>query len=155
MSNALNDSESAASFDRIEEFLKKSGWSYERLDSGEATDGSFILETSEPDCLVELFLDGRLAFQFGVDMEEMRSLLTGDQTEDMADDELVRVARYHLKPIVDRYRLPLVREGLEETVDATPDYYSITFEKHLDLSDPMRAMHEVARCLMILEKTSA
>ncbi|HEY5594950.1 MAG TPA: hypothetical protein VIL61_07320, partial [Nitrospiria bacterium] len=104
--------------------------------------------------LVELFSDGRFACQFGVDMEEMRNLLTGDQTEDMADDELVRVARYHLKAIVDRYRAALLKQGFEEGIEATPDHYAITFHVMLDLSHPDRAVHQVAQYLLALETPS-
>jgi len=136
--------------DGVEAAFKKSGWSYERLDGPGG--GSLLLNLPEADCLVELFGDGRLACQFGVDMEEMRNLLTGDQTEDMADDELVRVARYHLKPIVDRYRAALLREGLEEGVDATSDHYAIVFQAVLDLSSPQQVAHKVARCLLALEE---
>jgi hypothetical protein len=138
--------------DDIEAAFKKLGWSYERLDGQDEHGGSLLLNLPEADCLVELFGDGRLACQFGVDMEEMRSLLTGDQTEDMADDELVRVARYHLKPIVDRYRAALLREGLEETAEATSDHYAIVFQTVLDLSSPQQVAHKVARCLLALEE---
>lgn len=148
----MSDPDDRSALDNIEEAVKKSGWSYERL--GDGGGGSLLLAAAEANCLVELFSDGRLACQFGVDMEEMRGLLTGDQTEDMADDELVRVARYHLRPIVDRYRAALLKEGLEETVEATPDYYAISFQIRLDLSNPRQVMHHVARCLLALEQAS-
>ncbi|MBI3611511.1 MAG: hypothetical protein HY204_12530 [Nitrospirae bacterium] len=147
----MSNPERRSVLDDIEAAVQQSGWSYERLGDGESG-GSLLLAAPEPDCLAELFSDGRFACQFGVDMEEMRSLLTGDQTEDMADDELVRVARYHLKPIVDRHRAALLKEGLEEGIEATPDYYAITFQTRLDLSDPQKAMHRIARCLLALER---
>ena len=137
--------------DGIAEAMKKAGLSYERL-GGDG--GSLVLDTPETDCLVELSSDGRFACQFGVDMGEMRNLLTGEQTEDMADDELVRVARYHLKTIVDRYRSVLLQEGLEEAVDATEHYYAIAFRTQLDLSDPQKALHHIARYLLAIEKRS-
>jgi hypothetical protein len=87
-------------------------------------------------------------------MEEMRNQLTGDQTEDMADDELVRVARYHLKPIVDRYRAALLKQGFEEGIDATPDHYAITFQTVLDLSNPAQTVHQMAKYLLVFEKPS-
>lgn len=136
--------------DNVEAAFKKLGWSFERLDGEGDHGGSLLMNLPDADCLVEVFGDGRLACQFGVDMEEMRSLLTGSQTEDMADDELVYVARYHLKPIVDRYRPGLLREGLEECVEATPDHYAIVFQTVLDLSSPQRVAHKVARCLLAL-----
>jgi len=121
----VSEAEQTSGLDLIEAEMEKAGWKYESLGSDEGTVGSLLIETDESDCLVEIFPDGRFACQFGVDIEEMRSLLTGDQTEDMQDDELVRVVRYHLKPIVDRYRALLLKEGLEEGVDATPHYYAM------------------------------
>ncbi|MEK6684409.1 MAG: hypothetical protein AABY46_07100 [Nitrospirota bacterium] len=145
----MSDPKQSSSLDKVEEAFKKLGWSYERLEGGDSG-GSLLLVLPEMDCLVELFSDGRFACQFGVDMEEMRNLLTGDQTEDMADDELVRVARYHLKSIVDRYRAALLKEGLDEGIEATPDHYAITFETRLDLSAPEQVTHKAARCLLAL-----
>ncbi|MBI3597433.1 MAG: hypothetical protein HY203_09800 [Nitrospirae bacterium] len=147
----MSSPENRPLLDDIEAAFKKLGWSYERLTGEGEHGGSLLLNLPEADCLVELFGDGRLACQFGVDMEEMRNLLTGDQTEDMADDELVRVARYHLKAVVDRYRAALLREGLEETAEATPDHYAIVFQTVLDLSSPQQVAHKVARCLLALE----
>ena len=150
----MSDPESPSLLGRMMEVFDAAGWSYEPLEESGGFVRSLILENPDPDCLVELFTNGRLACQFGVDMEEMRNLLTGDQTEDMQDDELVRVARYHLKPIVDRYRTALRKEGFEEGEDATPDYYAITFGVQLDLSDARKAMHEIARYLLVLGSPS-
>lgn len=148
----MSESEKASNLDELEALMKGLGWSFERLEEELGTGVSLLLETPEEDCLVEIFSDGRLACQFGVDMEEMRNLLTGDQTEDMQDDELVRVARDHLRPIVGRYRQALIKEGLEEGVDATPDYYAILFETRVDLSDTQKVMHDLARYLLVFEK---
>lgn len=148
----MSDSDPRAALGEVEAAFQKQGWSFERLEGGDGPGASLLLNLPEADCLVELFSDGRFACQFGVDMEEMRNLLTGDQTEDMADDELVRVARFHLKTIVDRYRAALLKAGLEEGVDATSDYYAITFQTMLDLSRPDQVVHEVARYLLAFEK---
>lgn len=143
--------EDAASLEIIEQTLKQSGRTYERLNSSSGA-ASLLLETKESDCVVEIFSDGRFACQFGVDMEEMRNLLTGNQTEDMADDELVRVARYHIRPIVDRHRFALLREGFVEEVDANPDYYAITFHTYLDLADPQETIRRMEIIIALLEK---
>jgi hypothetical protein len=150
----MSDPKQPSALDPIEAAFKKLGWSYERLEGGGENGASLLLVLPETDCLVELFSDGRFACQFGVDMEEMRNQLTGDQTEDMADDELVRVARYHLKPIVDRYRAALLKQGFEEGIDATPDHYAITFQTVLDLSNPAQTVHQMAKYLLVFEKPS-
>ncbi|HEY4485128.1 MAG TPA: hypothetical protein VI702_02235 [Nitrospiria bacterium] len=135
--------------DGIEAALKKAGVGCERMAGSE---GSLMIGAPDEDSVVELYPDGRFACQFGVDMEELRGLLTGDQTEDMADDELVRVARYHLKPTVDRHRAALIKEGLEESVDATKDYYAIVFGASFDLSDPQSVLQKITRILAVLKK---
>lgn len=151
----MSEPKQASALDKVEAAIKKLGWSYERLEGYGDAGGSLLLVLPETDCLVELFSDGRFACQFGVDMEEMRNLLTGDQTEDMADDELVRVARYHLKAIVDRYRAALLKQGFEEGIEATPDHYAITFHTRLDLSNPEKAVHQVAQYLLTFEKPAS
>ena len=149
----MSDPKQSSALDKVEEAFKKLGWSYERLEGGDSG-GSLLLVLPETDCLAELYSNGRFACQFGVDMEEMRNLLTGDQTEDMADDELVRVARYHLKAIVDRYRPALLKQGFEEGIEATADHYAITFHIMLDLSRPAQAVHQMAQYLLTFEKPS-
>jgi hypothetical protein len=151
----MSDSDRRAALDEVESAFQRLGWSYERLEGGDGHGASLLMNLPEADCLVELYSDGHFACQFGVDMEEMRNLLTGDQTEDMADDELVRVARYHLKTIVDRYRPALLKAGLEEGVDATSDHYAITFQTMLDLSHPDQVVHQVARYLLAFEKQAS
>jgi hypothetical protein len=151
----MSDSDRRAALGEIEAAFQRLGRSTERLEGGDGHGASLLLNVPEADCLVELSSDGRFACQFGVDMEEMRNLLTGDQTEDMADDELVRVARYHLKTIVDRYRAALLNAGLVEGVDATSDYYAITFQTMLDLSRPDEVVHQVARYLLVFEKPAS
>ncbi len=151
----MSESKQASALDKVEAAIKKLGWSYERLEGYSDHGSSLLLVLPETDCLVELYSDGRFACQFGVDMEEMRNLLTGDQTEDMADDELVRVARYHLKSIVDRYRPSLLKQGFEEGTEATADHYAITFQLHLDLSHPEKAVHQIAQHLLVIEKPAS
>jgi len=63
----------------------------------------------------------------------------------------VRSARYHLKRIVDRYRAALLKAGFQEGIDATADHYAITFDTRIDLSDPQRVVHEIARHLLALD----
>lgn len=151
----MSEPKQASALDKVETAFKKLDWSYERLEGYSDHGTSLLLVLPETDCLVELFSDGRFACQFGVDMEEMRNLLTGDQTEDMADDELVRVARYHLKAIVDRYRAALLKQGFEEGIEATPDHYAITFQTRLDLSNPDQVVHQVAQYLLTFEKPAS
>ncbi|HSG06402.1 MAG TPA: hypothetical protein VLB09_08390 [Nitrospiria bacterium] len=139
---------------QIEERARRAGWDFEALQGSRPEDRSLILARPSDDGMVELFADGRFAVQFGVDMEEMRNLLTGEQTEDMGDDELVRVARYHLKDQVDRFKPVLLKMGFVQGEDATEDYYAVTFETRLDFSDPDKTMKRLTELLGPLRKNN-
>ena len=129
----------------IEEGLKKAGIACQY--ANQESVNSILIPVKTADCLVELYSDGRLSCQFGVDMEELRTLLAGDTTEDIAEDELQRVARDHLRPLCHKYRPILINNGFEETIDVTEDYYAISFVKSVDLSDPNSVMVELQDCL--------
>jgi hypothetical protein len=132
----------------IQEGLREAGYSFDRIhqEAGE----SLLLVMERADCVVELMPDGRLACQFGVDMEELRTLVSGDSNEDIAEDELQRVAREHLRPRFQKFRPRLTAHGFEETVDTTAQYYAISFVKPLDLSDPPRVVSQLEDCLKLL-----
>lgn len=95
--------------------------------------------------LVELCADGRLVVLFGVDMDELRTLVSGDATEDLSEDELARVARDHLRPTVNAHKPWLKVEGFEEALDTSADHYAITFTKTLALNDPDAALGMIVR----------
>ena len=111
---------------------------------------SLLFQIEKADCLVELWADGRLCCQFGIDMEELRLLLAGSSTEDIAEDELQRVARDHLRPMVNKYRGALLSDGFEETVDTSEQHYAICFVKTLDLSSPETVVSTFQDCLQVL-----
>lgn len=86
--------------------------------------------------ILELISDGRLVALFGMDMDELRVLVSGDATEDLSEDELQRVARDNLRPAVNVYKPFFLLKGFEEGVDTGEGYYAIAFTKKLDLADP-------------------
>jgi hypothetical protein len=95
--------------------------------------------------LVELCADGRLIVLFGVDMDELRTLVSGDATEDLSDDELARVARDQLRPTVNAHKPWLKSDGFEEGIDASADHYAITFTKALGFKQTDAALAAIVR----------
>jgi hypothetical protein len=111
---------------------------------------SILLSVDQSDCLLELWADGKLSCQFGVDMEELRTLVAGSSNEDIAEDELQRVARDHLRPQFQKYRAPFLARGFEEAVETTEHSYAVCFNKTVDLSDPEAAARSVQDCLSVV-----
>ena len=131
----------------IEKGLREASITFQRVNQEKGN--SLLVPVETADCLVELYSDGRLTCQFGVDMEELRTLLAGDTAEDIAEDELQRVARDHLRPLFQKYRSALMANGFEETIDATEEYYAISFVKSVDLSDQNRVIAQLQDCLKL------
>ena len=92
-------------------------------------------------------MDGRLSVQFGMDMEELRTLLAESSTEDIAEDELQRVAKDHLRPMVQRYRPKLVALGFQEGKEVTEEYYAMSFQKTVLVADASDVISQVQDCL--------
>jgi len=111
---------------------------------------SLLVESEKTDCIVEVQGTGHLSVQFGVDMEELRTLLGGDTTEDIAEDELQRVARDHLRPVCNKFRSKLLAQGFEESLDAAKEYYAICFVKPLDSGNEGGVVSELQGCLKLL-----
>jgi len=107
----------------------------------EAGDGSIDF-TWEESFALHLGTNGILTCSFKVDMEEIRMLVSGDTTEDLSEDELCRVAREELRPMVDRYRRRFMQTGFEEGVESDRDQYAIVFTKSLSGMTPHEASEE-------------
>jgi hypothetical protein len=128
--------------------IREKGFPFEPLRQAEGE--SVLYRADKADCVIELWDSGRLTCQFGIDMEELRNLVSGSGNEDIAEDELQRVARDHLRPLSRRYGPGLKELGYEEIVDTAEHHYAISFEKTLNLSDPPAVLSEIQGCLSIL-----
>ncbi len=99
---------------------------------------------------LHLGTDGMLTCSFKVDLEELRTLISGDTTEDLSEDELCRVAREELRPCLDRYRWKLRQAGFQESVESDRDQYAIVFTKPLAAITPQEASDVVTWCREVL-----
>jgi len=95
--------------DPLKTLLSQSKMAFEETGRG---DGSLAIEADGAEYLLELCADGKLLCQFGVDLDELRGMISGGTTEDLSDDELQRSAREHLRPIVTKYRGKLIAAGV-------------------------------------------
>ena len=131
----------------IQEQLREAGLSFERIEQEGGV--SLLHSVEKEDCIVELWTNGRLSVQFGMDMDELRTLLAGSTTEDIAEDELQRVARDHLRPSVQRYRSKLIALDFREGIEVTEEYYAMSFQKTLVFAGPSDAISQIKNCLQL------
>ena len=134
--------------DPLKTLLSQSKMAFEETGRG---DGSLAIEADGAEYLLELCADGKLLCQFGVDLDELRGMISGGTTEDLSDDELQRSAREHLRPIVTKYRGKLIAAGFEEAIEANEEYYAITFKKRLDLARPDQIVETLKWCARLTQ----
>ncbi len=94
--------------------------------------GGLMIDGGPDDYLIEVDPVRGLRCLFGVDMEELRLLVSGSSNEDLGEDELQRVAREHLRPLFRRYQPIFASAGFEERVEVDPESYAIAFAKSID-----------------------
>lgn len=108
------------------------------------TGGPLMMDVGEDGWLLELTPDGRLLCQMGMDMEDIKSLMSEGTPEDLGTDEVAKQAKWYLQPAVAKHRKMLLGAGFEETTEMTDDYVATTFAKSIDFNQPEeveRAIH--------------
>jgi hypothetical protein len=114
----------AVEMDTLKNLLQQAGMSF-----SEDSTGRLVIAGGPDDYLIEVDPHGVVWCLFGVDMSELRLLVSGSSNEDLGEDELQRVAREHLRPLYRRYQALFVGAGFEEEVVVDADSYAIAFVK--------------------------
>ena len=112
--------------------------------------GAIAMDLGESGWMLELQPVERLLCQVGVDMEELRTLLSGPTAEDLSSDELQRVAKDHLRPSVRRYKAKLVEAGFEEATEVEEEFMAITFERPIDFQDVTEISETINWCRKLI-----
>ena len=120
----VRDESTAVDMDTFKSLLQQAGVSF-----SEESDGRLIIAGGSDDYLVEVNPHGNVWCLFGVDMSELRLLVSGSSNEDLGEDELQRVAREQLRPLQRRYQPLFAGAGFEEEVVVDADSYAIAFVK--------------------------
>ena len=97
--------------------------------------GAIVMNLGTSGWMLELQPVARLLCQVGVDLEELRTLLSGNTAEDLSSDELQRVAKDHLRGAVQQHKATLVEAGFQEKTDVEEEFMAITFERPIDFHD--------------------
>ena len=109
-------------------------------------DGPLLMDLGGDGWLLELTPEGRLLCQMGMDMEDIKSLMSDGTPEDLGTDEVAKQAKYYLQPAVAKYRKVLVGAGFEETTEMTDDYVAATFAKTVDFHKPEDVERAIQWC---------
>src|SRR2546430_11241139 len=88
--------------------------------------GALGLPLATEGWMLEITPDGRIICQTGVDMDDIKSLLSDGTPEDLGTDELAKQAKHYLQPAVAKFIAAIVRAGFEETTEMTEEYVAGT-----------------------------
>ncbi|MBI4402471.1 MAG: hypothetical protein HY581_12670 [Nitrospirae bacterium] len=108
--------------------------------------GALALPLGTEGWLLEITPDGRMICQTGMDMEDIKSLLSDGTPEDLGTDELAKQAKYYLQPAVSKVRKTLLGAGFEENTEMTDEYVAVTFHRPVDFQKLDEVMKAVRWC---------
>ena len=114
--------------------------------------GPLSMELGSDGWLYELTPDGRVLCQYGIAMDDVRSLMSDGTTEDLGSDELAKQAKYFIQPAVSKYRQLLLQSGFSEQTDMNDDFVAATFERAVDLTNPAAVQSLTAWCMRTIGK---
>ena len=106
--------------------------------------GALMMDLGEEGWLLELTPDRRLLCQMGMDLEDIKSLMSDGTPEDLGTDEVAKQVKYYIQPAVSKFRQRLRDAGFEETTEMNDDYVAAIFQKPVDFAKPEeieRAIH--------------
>jgi hypothetical protein len=113
--------------------------------------GAISLALKDEDCLVEIHPDRSMVCLFGLDLDDLRGMISGGATEDLSSDELQRVARDSLRQTIGPRAMALRRVGYEEKIQATDEYFILCYQKILEEKEEEKLLKGIRQCLNIVE----
>ena len=104
--------------------------------------GSLALGLDEEEgWMLEVTPDGRVICQIGMDMDDIKHLMSDGTCEDLGSDEVAKQAKFYLQPAVTKKRHVLLGAGFEESTDMNDQYVATLFQRAVDF----RNLEDVAR----------
>jgi hypothetical protein len=97
--------------------------------------------------MLELTPDGRLLCQYGMALDDVMTLLSDGTPEDLGTDEIAKQAKYYIQPEVSKYRAILLKSGFSEQTEITDDYVAASFERSIDLTNPIAVQDLMRWCV--------
>jgi hypothetical protein len=108
--------------------------------------GALMMDLGEEGWLLELTPDRRLLCQMGMDLEDIKSLMSDGTPEDLGTDEVAKQVKYYIQPAVSKFRQRLRDAGFEETTEMNDDYVAAIFQKHVDFTKPEEIEQVIQWC---------
>jgi hypothetical protein len=98
--------------------------------------GPLMMDLGEEGWLLELTPDRRLLCQMGMDLEDIKSLMSDGTPEDLGTDEVAKQVKYYIQPAVAKFRQVLRGAGFEESTEMNDDFVAAIFQKPVDFAKP-------------------
>lgn len=118
-----------------------------------APGGTVTMELGSDGWLYELTPDGRVLCQYGIAMDDVKSLMSDGTTEDLGPDELAKQAKYYIQPAVSKYRQLLLQSGFSEQTEMNDDFVAVTFERTVDITNPAAVHSLTTWCVRTIGKS--
>lgn len=108
--------------------------------------GALALELNPEGWMLELTPSGDLICQTGMDIDDLKALLSEGTCEDLGTDEIAKQAKALMNRTVSTYRPLLMREGFEERTDMNEQYVAVLFSKPVDFNDVDQVARRIQWC---------
>jgi hypothetical protein len=108
--------------------------------------GPLMMDLGEEGWLLEVTPDRRLLCQMGMDLEDIKSLMSDGTPEDLGTDEVAKQVKYYIQPAVAKFRQTLRGAGFEETTEMNDDYVAAIFHKDVDFAKPEEIEQAIQWC---------
>lgn len=135
----------------IKELMKELDQGSIDFSETEEPKGGLSLSTGDEDCLVEIHPDQSLVCLFGLDLDELRGMISGGATEDLSSDELQKVARDSLRRTIGPRAMVLRKLGFEEEIQATDEIFVLSYRKVLKNQEIKTNLETIRQCLKVIE----
>ncbi len=97
--------------------------------------GALALDLGSDGWLLEVRPDGQVLCQYGVSIEDVKSLMSDGTPEDLGTDEIAKQAKYFIQPAVSKFRPLLLQSGFAEKTEMNEDYVAVTFHRSVDFQN--------------------
>ncbi|MBI5855973.1 MAG: hypothetical protein HZB35_12280 [Nitrospirae bacterium] len=109
--------------------------------------GSLALGLDEEEgWILEVTPDGRVICQIGMDMDDIKTLMSDGTCEDLGSDEVAKQAKFYLQPAVTKKRKALLGAGFEETTEMNDQYVATLFQRAVDFRNTEDVAGSVRWC---------
>lgn len=97
--------------------------------------------------VLEVTPDGRLICQVGMELDDVKSLMSEGTCEDLGSDEVAKQAKFYLQPAVSKKRKALTGAGFAEATEMNDQYVATLFQRSVDFKNFDEVTRAIRWCL--------